>query len=114
MIGRRVQHLGDIISSISSVADLCCVKDEPVKTKIAFHMVDASGRSLYDTNFEGYNEDVVNKVLSYSLTQPTYFNSSLLSFFKDRFQTKSTARVKVRMTTLQVLGHKLSDCQSKA
>ncbi|XP_047455499.1 collagen alpha-6(VI) chain-like [Mugil cephalus] len=91
VIGRRVQQLEDIISAISSVGDLCCMKGAPpVKTKIAFHVVDS-----YDTNFEFYSEDVVRKVSSYSVTRRTYFNSSMLRFFKDRFQTKSTASVKV-------------------
>lgn len=51
---------------------------------------------MYDTNFEVANEDILTKVLTLGLSQPTYFNSALLNFFKERFKAKSTANVKVR------------------
>uniref|UniRef100_UPI0009B39205 collagen alpha-6(VI) chain-like n=1 Tax=Monopterus albus TaxID=43700 RepID=UPI0009B39205 len=87
--------LPEIVHYISSVQGLCCVGPAPIETKIAFQVVDDKGLSLYDTNFEGYNEDVLKKVINHSLSQPTYFNTALLNSFKDRFKTKSNAGVKV-------------------
>lgn len=101
LISDYIQHLEEIvhhISHISTVDNLCCtgVPQSPVKTQIAFHLVDSDGRALYDTNFPDFSEDVLKKVLSWKLSQPTYFNSELLNFYKERFKTKSEATVKVR------------------
>nr|XP_033496504.1 collagen alpha-6(VI) chain-like [Epinephelus lanceolatus] len=80
---------------VSSVQGLCCVGPTPIKTNIAFQVVDVDGSSLYDTNFEEYNEDVVNKVMGLRISEPTYFNSALLNVFKKKFRLKSQAHVKV-------------------
>ncbi|XP_063341583.1 collagen alpha-6(VI) chain-like isoform X2 [Pelmatolapia mariae] len=102
LISDYIQHLEEIvhhISHISKVDNLCCtgVPQSPVKTQIAFHLVDSDGRALYDTNFPDFSEDVLKKVLSWRLSQPTYFNSELLNFYKEKFKAKSTATVKVLM-----------------
>ncbi|KAL7393714.1 hypothetical protein ABVT39_014994 [Epinephelus coioides] len=80
---------------VSSVQGLCCVGPKPIKTNIAFQVVDVDGSSLYDTNFEEYNEDVVNKVMGLRISEPTYFNSALLNVFKKKFRLRSRAHVKV-------------------
>lgn len=51
---------------------------------------------MYDFNFEEYNEDVVRKVMTTSLSAPTYFNSALLKSFGEKF-AKSGAGVKVSL-----------------
>ncbi|XP_070690879.1 collagen alpha-6(VI) chain-like [Pempheris klunzingeri] len=85
--------LPEIVRYVSKVEGLCCVPT-PVQTNIAFQVVDRDGRSLYDTNFQGYSEDVVKKVMSLQISEPTYFNTALLNFFKERFKA-SGAGVKV-------------------
>uniref|UniRef100_A0AAZ1XBY0 VWFA domain-containing protein n=1 Tax=Oreochromis aureus TaxID=47969 RepID=A0AAZ1XBY0_OREAU len=102
LIRDYIQHLEEIvhhISHISTVDNLCCtgVPQSPVKTQIAFHLVDSDGRVLYDTSFPDFSEDVLKKVLSWKLSQPTYFNSELLNFYKERFKARSKATVKVLM-----------------
>lgn len=97
--------LPDIVRYVSSVQGLCCISPTPVQTSIAFQVVDRDGRLLYDTNFEGYSEDVVKKVMKLQMSEPTYFNTALLNSFKKRFMA-SGAGVKVRVmqrSTLQTL-----------
>lgn len=94
--------LPEIVRYVSSVQGLCCV-NTPVKTNIAFQVVSRDGRSLYDTNFEGYSEDVVKKVMTLRMSEPTYFNTNLLNSFKEMFKAKSRAGVKVRVTQLSNL-----------
>ncbi|CAK6978119.1 collagen alpha-6(VI) chain-like [Scomber scombrus] len=88
------KNLKTIIHSISSVSSLCCFYGTKINTSIAFQVVDRNGRSLYDTNFEEYSEDVVQKVQNWPVTQPTYFNTDLLNSFQRTF-AKSNAGVKV-------------------
>ncbi|KAM6936028.1 LOW QUALITY PROTEIN: collagen alpha-6(VI) chain [Lycodopsis pacificus] len=87
--------LPEIVRYVSSIPGLCCVGPEPVKTNIAFQVVAQDGRSLYDFNFEGYSSDVVNKVMTLTLAEPTYFNTALLKSFGRKFSAQSQAGVKV-------------------
>ncbi|XP_045899718.1 collagen alpha-6(VI) chain-like isoform X5 [Micropterus dolomieu] len=86
--------LPEIVRYVSSVEGLCCVKG-PVRTQIAFQVSDREGRPLYDTNFEGYSEEVVKKITTLLMLNPSYFNTAVLKSFKEKFRTGSTARVKV-------------------
>ncbi|KAM7421652.1 hypothetical protein PAMA_015686 [Pampus argenteus] len=89
-----LQEIGHYISSVPS---LCCVNPSflPLSTNIAFRTVNRNGVVLDDSNFEGYSEDVVRKVMEWNLREPTYFNTKLLESFKDKFLARSKAGVKV-------------------
>uniref|UniRef100_A0AAQ6IRR1 Collagen type VI alpha 6 chain n=1 Tax=Anabas testudineus TaxID=64144 RepID=A0AAQ6IRR1_ANATE len=87
--------LPEIVHYISSVPALCCTGSKPVKTKIAFQVVDRDGKKLYDTNFDDYKPDVVDKILSLQVSRPSYFNTALLNSFRDKFKAESSAVVKV-------------------
>ncbi|XP_045899701.1 collagen alpha-6(VI) chain isoform X2 [Micropterus dolomieu] len=87
--------LPEIAHYVSSVEGLCCVGPAPIKTNIAYRVVGRDGRSLYDLNFEGYSEDVVRKVMTLNLAEPTYFNTALLKSFGQKFSAESRAGVKV-------------------
>ncbi|XP_070768097.1 collagen alpha-6(VI) chain-like [Enoplosus armatus] len=87
--------LPEIAHYVSSVQGLCCVGPAPIKTNIAYRVVSRDGRSLHDFNFEGYSDDVVKKVMTLNLAEPTYFNTALLKSFGDKFTAESRAGVKV-------------------
>lgn len=89
--------LPQIASYLSSAHSLCCVAQNDVETKISYHLINVDGKSLYDTNFEAYSEDIVKKVMNHPVSQPTYLNSAQLRAFTELFRAKSTANVKVRM-----------------
>ncbi|MED6285673.1 hypothetical protein CHARACLAT_031591 [Characodon lateralis] len=90
---RLVSPLQEIVRSVSTVSDLCC--SASVKTRISFSIIDVDGSSLYVTDFETYNEDVLRKVLDFSWSQATFFNSALLKYFNVKLKSKSTAKVKI-------------------
>ncbi|KAM9309642.1 collagen alpha-6(VI) chain isoform 2-T6 [Pholidichthys leucotaenia] len=85
--------LPHIAHYISMVQGLCCVGT--IQTNLAYGVVGRDGRFLHDFSFESYNEDVVNKVMRWSLTEPTYFNTNLLQAFRKKFEAESKGNVKV-------------------
>ncbi|XP_010785745.1 collagen alpha-6(VI) chain-like, partial [Notothenia coriiceps] len=89
-----LRFLPEIASSVSSVKTLCCVGPDPIQPKIAFQLLDSDGRSLYDTDFEAYSKEVVDKVMEVQMSGTTYFNTAMLKSFKQRFLDKSKADVK--------------------
>uniref|UniRef100_A0A8C5DBC7 VWFA domain-containing protein n=1 Tax=Gouania willdenowi TaxID=441366 RepID=A0A8C5DBC7_GOUWI len=80
--GRLAQVLEEVYYSISLV-DLCCGSSTPLETNIAFYVVDGEGFPVYDTNFEGYDKDVLRKVMNHTLSQPTFFNTALMTFYQE-------------------------------
>ncbi|KAM6995244.1 collagen alpha-6(VI) chain [Tautogolabrus adspersus] len=86
--------LQNIAHYVSSVPGLCCVGPTPVRTNIAYSVVNRDGRSLYDTNFEAYSAGVVDKVKGLAM-EPTYFNAAMLRSFREKMSTQSRAGVKV-------------------
>ncbi|XP_035991472.1 LOW QUALITY PROTEIN: collagen alpha-6(VI) chain [Fundulus heteroclitus] len=92
---RLIGPLREIVHHISKVSDLCC--PGPVHTNISFGIVDVQGRSLFSTEFETFTEEVLDRVLSYSWSRSTFFNSAQLKYFNDQFKSRSEAKVKVLM-----------------
>ena len=88
--------LPEIASRISSVEGLCCLKSETITTNIAYQVVSQTGHPIHDFSFEPYNEDIVRKVMTLTLKEPTYFNTDLLRSFSRKF-SQSNAGVKVSL-----------------
>uniref|UniRef100_A0A667YVW4 VWFA domain-containing protein n=1 Tax=Myripristis murdjan TaxID=586833 RepID=A0A667YVW4_9TELE len=89
------RFLPEIVHYVSSMQGLCCTGTTPIKPNIAFRVVSRDGQSLYDFNFEEYNEDVVKKVMNLQMSEATYFNTALLQSFSNKFRAESRAGVKV-------------------
>lgn len=87
--------LPDVANYVSSLKGLCCVNGELIRTNIGYRVVSEDGGTMYDFNFEEYSNDVVTKVMTSTVREPTYFNSALLRSFGEKFRTQSGAGVKV-------------------
>uniref|UniRef100_A0A671X2H5 VWFA domain-containing protein n=1 Tax=Sparus aurata TaxID=8175 RepID=A0A671X2H5_SPAAU len=86
--------LPEIAHYVTSKPGLCCVDPLRIRTSIGYRVVSQDGRTLYDTSFEGYSDDVVRKVSTFNLPQPTYFNTALLKSLGEKLKA-SGAGVKV-------------------
>lgn len=86
--------LPEIAHYVSSVSGLCCAGPTPVHPNIGYRVVAPDGRTLYDFNFEPHSSEVVKKVMTSSLAEPTAFNTALLKSFQEKFR-RSQAGVKV-------------------
>lgn len=88
--------LPEIAHYVTSKPGLCCVDPLRIRTSIGYRVVSQDGRTLYDTSFEGYSDDVVRKVSTFNLPQPTYFNTALLKSLGEKLKA-SGAGVKVSL-----------------
>lgn len=89
------QTMPKIISKISSLENICCLPNSIVKPRIAFTLVDETGRERDHFPFEVYNSDVVKKVTDIVIDKDSVLNTQSLKSFENVFRT-STAKVKVR------------------
>uniref|UniRef100_A0AAV2ME79 non-specific serine/threonine protein kinase n=1 Tax=Knipowitschia caucasica TaxID=637954 RepID=A0AAV2ME79_KNICA len=85
--------LPDLLHYLSTVPKLCCTTGA-VTPNMAFHVLDAAGQLIIDTNFEPYKGGVASKIMELRPSQPSLLNSAYLLSFKQLFQ-KSKAGVKV-------------------
>ncbi|KAI4890693.1 hypothetical protein NFI96_033753 [Prochilodus magdalenae] len=88
-------YLPEIIRQISTLHNLCCLTKPTLQTKTGFRLVARNGNVLYDTGFETYSEDVMQKIMAQQISQPLALNSQLLRSFQDKLKA-SNAGVKVR------------------
>lgn len=87
--------LPDIVHEISSVEGLCCFQDEVFKPNISYRVVNREGGTMYDFNFEAHSQEVLTKVMTTTIREPTFFNTAMLKSFEEKFRTQSRAGVKV-------------------
>ncbi|XP_026858408.2 collagen alpha-6(VI) chain isoform X1 [Electrophorus electricus] len=83
--GQLQLRLPEIIEHISKLHNVCCVAEHTLHTHTGFRLVDSNGKILYDTNFEKYSDEVLNKVIAMQISQPLAFNPQLLQSFQDKF-----------------------------
>ncbi|XP_053699895.1 collagen alpha-6(VI) chain-like isoform X1 [Synchiropus splendidus] len=87
--------LPQIVREVSSIPALCCTKPVPINPNIAFRVLNRQGKLLDDFKFHSYDQDIVEKVMSLTPSEPTYFNIPMLRSFGEKFQKDSGAGVKV-------------------
>lgn len=87
--------LPDIVHDISTVKGLCCFRNEVFKTQISYRVVNRQGGTMYDFNFEEFNQEVLTKVMNTNIREPTFFNTAMLKSFEEKFRSQSRAGVQV-------------------
>ncbi|KAI4793748.1 hypothetical protein KUCAC02_032521, partial [Chaenocephalus aceratus] len=78
-----LRFLPEIVRSVSSVKTLCCVGPDPIQPKVAFQVLGSDGRSLYDTDFEAYSKNVVDKVMEKRFLDKSKADVKVLVIFSD-------------------------------
>ncbi|GLD53285.1 collagen alpha-6(VI) chain-like protein [Lates japonicus] len=71
------------------IVKICDEAPSPVKTRIAYQVVDRTGRPLYDPHFEEYNEEVVKKLI----------NHQVLVIFSDGLEERDEAVIELKKET---------------
>lgn len=87
--------LPDIVQDISTVKGLCCFQDKVFEPDFAYRVVNREGGTMYDFNFEAHSQEVLTKVMTTTIREPTFFNTAMLKSFEEKFRAESRAGVKV-------------------
>lgn len=92
--------LPDIVRDISTVKGLCCFGDEVFKPNISYRVLSRNGDTIDDFKFKAHSPEVLTKVMTTTVREPTYFNTAMLKSFEEKFRTQSRAGVKVSILHL--------------
>ncbi|XP_077159547.1 collagen alpha-4(VI) chain-like isoform X2 [Paroedura picta] len=83
------------LSILASITDISCLVEPPVRVRFSYHVFAENGQSLFESSFEAYNEEIIQKFLAKQTTTNTYLTRSFLDAFWDRSLKPVTAKVKV-------------------
>ncbi|XP_067857044.1 collagen alpha-6(VI) chain-like [Heptranchias perlo] len=90
-------HLDAIIQRMVDLRNISCVTGHSLNTRVAFHITDRAGRTVFESNFENYNPDVVRKLKAFLLPTMGQINltADYLLSFSNKFEQESDRNVKV-------------------
>ncbi|XP_053121349.1 collagen alpha-6(VI) chain-like isoform X2 [Hemicordylus capensis] len=88
-------YLPVLLQRIGSTINISCTAESPVNIRFRYQVFAGNGQSLFDSDFEAYSEEIIQKFLAVQTTVDTYLNIGSLQSFWDRSLSLATAKVKV-------------------
>lgn len=88
-------QLSRLMPMMASMANISCSIEPPMNIRFRYQVFAEDGQSLFDSDFEVYNEEIIQKFLVVQTTINTYLKRSFLEAFWDRSLSLASAKVKV-------------------
>ncbi|XP_014381510.1 collagen alpha-6(VI) chain-like isoform X1 [Alligator sinensis] len=83
------------LQQVESLTNVCCTSESQLNIRFKYQVFGPTGLPLFDSNFEKYNEEIIQKFLAAQITVDTYLNARFLQLlWEDSFEVAS-ANVKV-------------------
>uniref|UniRef100_A0ACB8FUU2 Uncharacterized protein n=1 Tax=Sphaerodactylus townsendi TaxID=933632 RepID=A0ACB8FUU2_9SAUR len=84
-----------LVPAMASMINISCPVQPPMKIKFRFQVFAGNGLSLFDSDFEMFDEEIIQKFLDVQTTMNTYLNRSFIEAFWDRSFSEASTKVKV-------------------
>nr|XP_056713047.1 collagen alpha-6(VI) chain-like [Euleptes europaea] len=84
-----------LVPAMASMINISCPVEPPMNIRFRYQVFAGNGRSLFDSNFEVYDEEIIQKFLEVQTTMNTYLNTNFLEAFWDSSFSLASTRVKV-------------------
>ncbi|XP_044311620.1 collagen alpha-6(VI) chain-like isoform X2 [Varanus komodoensis] len=88
-------YLPWLMQQQGSMLNISCTAESPVNIRFRYQVFDNSGQALFDSDFEKYNDEIIQKFLAVQTTVDTYLDKDFLQSFWDRSLSLTSAKVKV-------------------
>ncbi|MGH0126136.1 UNVERIFIED_CONTAM: hypothetical protein FKN15_073536 [Acipenser sinensis] len=88
-------YLPEIIQKISSIATISCTTGSQIVMHLGFQITTDAGQVIFESKFDKYNEDIINKLIALQTKEATYLNAAFLQSFLTKFNKESRAKAKV-------------------
>ncbi|KAL8165473.1 UNVERIFIED_CONTAM: hypothetical protein K2H54_045761 [Gekko kuhli] len=88
-------QLSRLVPVMASMASISCPVEPPMNIRFRYQVFAGNRQLLFDSDFEAYNEEIIQKFLAVQTTMNTYLNRSFLEAFWDRSLSLASAKVKV-------------------
>ncbi|KAK1172363.1 collagen alpha-6(VI) chain-like [Acipenser oxyrinchus oxyrinchus] len=88
-------YLPEIMQKISSMATISCATGSQIVMHLGFQITTDAGQVIFESKFDKYNEDIINKLIALQTNEATYLNAAFLQSFLTKFNKESRAKAKV-------------------
>ncbi|KFU85064.1 Collagen alpha-4(VI) chain, partial [Chaetura pelagica] len=98
-----------LLLQMKSLPNITCNSGSPVNIRFKFQVLAQTKLLIFDSDFEVYNEDIIQKFLDAQTTVDTYLNADFLQALEDKFFSVTSAKVKVLLVFSDGLDDSLED-----
>ncbi|KAK6490585.1 collagen alpha-6(VI) chain-like [Huso huso] len=88
-------YLPEIMQKITSMATISCTTGAQIVMHLGFQITTDAGQVIFESKFDKYNEDIINKLIALQTKEATYLNAAFLQSFLTKFNKESRAKAKV-------------------
>ncbi|NXC46075.1 CO6A6 protein, partial [Penelope pileata] len=106
--------LPKLLLQIKSLPSVCCSTGSPVNVRFKFQVWTQPKQFIFNSDFEDYNEEIIQKFLYAQTTVDTYLNKDFLQAVQENFFSESSAQVKVLLVFSDGLDDSLEDLRKAA
>ncbi|KAM6142961.1 LOW QUALITY PROTEIN: collagen alpha-6(VI) chain [Phoenicopterus ruber ruber] len=106
--------LPQLLLQIKSLPNSSCNAGSPVNIRFKFQVLAQTTQFIFDSDFEDYNEEIIQKFLDAQTTVDTYLNADFLQALEEKFFSVISAKVKVLLVFSDGLDDSLEDLRKAA
>ncbi|KFV89229.1 Collagen alpha-4(VI) chain, partial [Fulmarus glacialis] len=106
--------LPKLLLQMKLLPNTSCNAGSPVNIRFKFQVLAQTKQFIFDSDFEDYNEEIVQKFLDAQITVDTYLNADFLQALEEKFFNVTSAKVKVLLVFSDGLDDSLEDLRKAA
>ncbi|KAM6087613.1 LOW QUALITY PROTEIN: collagen alpha-6(VI) chain [Chlamydotis macqueenii] len=106
--------LPKLLLQMKSLPNTSCNAGFPVNIRFKFQVLAQTKQFIFDSDFEDYNEENIQKFLDAQTTVDTYLNADSLQALQEKFFSVTSAKVKILLVFSDGLDDSLEDLRMTA
>ncbi|XP_064361525.1 collagen alpha-6(VI) chain [Dromaius novaehollandiae] len=106
--------LPKLLLQMKLLPSVSCTVGSPVSIRFKFQVLAQANQFVFDSDFEDYNEEIIQKFLNAQTTVDTYLNADLLQALWEKFFSVTSAKVKVLLVFSDGLDDSLENLRKAA
>ncbi|KAM9231005.1 LOW QUALITY PROTEIN: collagen alpha-4(VI) chain-like [Leptosomus discolor] len=106
--------LPKLLLQMKSLPNTSCNAGFPVNVRFRFQVLAQTKQFIFDSDFEDYNEEIIQKFLDAQITVDTYLNADFLQALEEKFFIVTSAKVKILLVLSDGLDDSLEDLRRAA
>ncbi|KFV17867.1 Collagen alpha-4(VI) chain, partial [Tauraco erythrolophus] len=106
--------LPKLLLQMKSLPNTSCNASSPVNIRFKFQVLAQTKQFIFDSDFEDYNEEIIQNFLDAQTTVDTYLDADFLQAIEEKFFSVTSAKVKVLLVFSDGLDDSLEDLRKAA
>ncbi|XP_036616385.1 collagen alpha-4(VI) chain-like [Trichosurus vulpecula] len=92
---RLQQRLPDLMQSMTLLSNISCMANTPFNVRLRYHVPTPDGRSRFDSGFEKYSKEIIQKFFDQHDLENNYMNMAFMQSLGEKAFSLTSAKVKV-------------------